>query len=84
MDDKNVAGAGNRQRIPRRGRRRKSGQRISARLSDGGAPKQVSEITIQCLGLGWFQSKQLDGHIELTGALSVSSTGIEKWTPSLV
>jgi tyrosyl-tRNA synthetase len=47
---------------------------------DREAPKQVSEITIQCLGLGGFQSKQLDGHIELTGALSVSSTGIEKWT----
>jgi tyrosyl-tRNA synthetase len=47
---------------------------------DREAPDEVREITIQRLGLGGFQLKQLDDEIDLTRVLSVSSTGIEKWT----
>jgi tyrosyl-tRNA synthetase len=47
---------------------------------DREAPEQVREITIQGLGLGRFQANLPDGHITRTKVLSVSSTGVEKWT----
>jgi tyrosyl-tRNA synthetase len=47
---------------------------------DREAPEQVREITIEHLGLGRFQANLQDGHIKRTKVLSVSSTGIEKWT----
>jgi tyrosyl-tRNA synthetase len=47
---------------------------------DREAPEQVREITVQRLGFGGFQANLQDDNITRTKALSVSSTGIEKWT----
>jgi tyrosyl-tRNA synthetase len=47
---------------------------------DRAAPEEMSNITVRHQGLGRFFSYRQDGDIVLTKLLSVSSTGIEKWT----
>jgi len=59
---------------------RKAAAEFQRVFRDREAPEQVREITVQHLGLGGFQANLQDGHITRTKLLSVSSTGIEKWT----
>jgi tyrosyl-tRNA synthetase len=59
---------------------RKAAAEFQRVFRDREAPEQVREITVQHLGPGGFQANLQDGHITRTKLLSVSSTGIEKWT----
>jgi tyrosyl-tRNA synthetase len=47
---------------------------------DRNAPTEVREIKMQSQGAGHFVSKEQDGDILSMKSLSVSSTGVEKWT----